>query len=490
MIFIVTLCGLALTAVTLFQYAKKTTPVVKNLQFEVLQSKYLTAYYLATFSDWLQGPYVYKVYSDYGYEEEEIAVLYIAGFASSSLFGTVVGHLADKYGRKILCVSFGLIYSICCLSKLSSKFFCLLLGRVLGGISTSILFSTFEAWYINEHINHLSLPPEWLNITFSKASFSTGFLAIVAGVICQISADTLNLGVVSPFIIAIPFLLLCSYVVHKSWNEHPPPKTTSNTSFLTPIYLILCQDRNLLVLSLIQSMFEAVMYTFIFSWTPIISDLKPPLGIVFSSFMLAFMIGSKVYGMWLSHRLPPQFVLVVAAGSSFLSLSIVSQVISHVLYSSQEHSLSIDSRTFLTQICFICFVFYEMLLGIYFPVMGYLKSRVIPEEYRASMANWFRAPMNIFTCISLTFNRLNKSQNTASFSPSVLVFEKFNLIYVLCSIFLFLTTLASLEFKRRYTKRFRSEELFYESKDNAQNNEIEGSRLLSIQHNQAEGSAE
>lgn len=470
MIFIITLCGLALSALTLFHYAKKTKPAVENLQFEVLQKKYLTAYYLATFSDWLQGPYVYKVYSDYGYEEEEIAVLYIAGFASSSLFGTVVGHLADKYGRKILCVSFGFIYSICCLSKLSSEFYCLLLGRVLGGISTSILFSTFEAWYINEHINHFNLPPEWLNITFSKASFSTGFLAIMAGIISQIFADTLNLGAVSPFIIAIPFLLMCSYFVLKSWNEHPPPKTTLNHSFLTPVYLILCQDRNLLVLSLIQSMFEAVMYTFIYSWTPIISELKPPLGIVFSSFMLAFMIGSKVYGMWLSHQHPPQLVLVVAAGCSFISLAIVGQVISYVLYSSQHHSLSVDSRKVLTQICFVCFVLYEMCLGVYFPVMGYLKSRVIPEEYRASMANWFRAPMNLFTCISLTFNRFNKSQNNESYSPSVLLFEKFNTIYMLCSVFLLFTTLASLEFKRRYTNRFRTDELLYESKDFAQNN--------------------
>ena len=33
------------------------------------------------------GPYVYKLYAYYGFKESQIAVLYVAGFASSVLFG-------------------------------------------------------------------------------------------------------------------------------------------------------------------------------------------------------------------------------------------------------------------------------------------------------------------------------------------------------------------------------------------------------------------
>jgi len=46
--------------------------------------------------DWLQGPYVYYLYSTYGYGKGEIGQLFIAGFGSSMLFGTIVGSLADK----------------------------------------------------------------------------------------------------------------------------------------------------------------------------------------------------------------------------------------------------------------------------------------------------------------------------------------------------------------------------------------------------------
>ena len=47
-------------------------------------------------ADWLQGPYVYALYQSYGFEPNEIAQLFVAGFLSSAIFGTFVGSLADK----------------------------------------------------------------------------------------------------------------------------------------------------------------------------------------------------------------------------------------------------------------------------------------------------------------------------------------------------------------------------------------------------------
>ena len=46
--------------------------------------------------DWLQGPYVYALYQHYGYTVKDIGRLFIAGFGSSMIFGTIVGSLADK----------------------------------------------------------------------------------------------------------------------------------------------------------------------------------------------------------------------------------------------------------------------------------------------------------------------------------------------------------------------------------------------------------
>ncbi len=88
--------------------------------YKVLQRKYFPAYFLAllgrinvtdaacnrfdlttifaacTVGDWLQGPYVYQLYSHYGYSEGSIAILFLTGFASSGVFGTFTGPMADK----------------------------------------------------------------------------------------------------------------------------------------------------------------------------------------------------------------------------------------------------------------------------------------------------------------------------------------------------------------------------------------------------------
>ena len=56
---------------------------------------YLPPFLLATFADWVQGPYQYKVYTSYGFDEHDIGRLYICGFGSSLLFGTYVAGVSD-----------------------------------------------------------------------------------------------------------------------------------------------------------------------------------------------------------------------------------------------------------------------------------------------------------------------------------------------------------------------------------------------------------
>jgi hypothetical protein len=46
--------------------------------------------------DWLQGPHVYALYESYSMTKHDIELLFIAGFGSSMLFGTIIGSFADK----------------------------------------------------------------------------------------------------------------------------------------------------------------------------------------------------------------------------------------------------------------------------------------------------------------------------------------------------------------------------------------------------------
>lgn len=63
----------------------------------------------------------------------------------------------------------------------------LLIGRVLGGMSTSLLFTCFESWMVSEHRKR-GFDDELLASTFSLASAGNGIVAILAGFVAQIAA--------------------------------------------------------------------------------------------------------------------------------------------------------------------------------------------------------------------------------------------------------------------------------------------------------------
>jgi len=48
-------------------------------------------------SDWVQGPYLYTLYESYTFSMYDIAVLFIVGFVSSAVFGTVIANTADVW---------------------------------------------------------------------------------------------------------------------------------------------------------------------------------------------------------------------------------------------------------------------------------------------------------------------------------------------------------------------------------------------------------
>jgi hypothetical protein len=90
-----------------------TTEEEKKTHAKLLK-KYLFVYLLATFSDWLQGPYVYALYMEYGFKQHEIAQLFVAGFASSMIFGS---FMADWGGRRSFVILFAIVYGASCFTK-------------------------------------------------------------------------------------------------------------------------------------------------------------------------------------------------------------------------------------------------------------------------------------------------------------------------------------------------------------------------------------
>ncbi|GLJ13442.1 hypothetical protein SUGI_0212370 [Cryptomeria japonica] len=83
-----------------------------------------------------------------------------------------------------------------------------MLGHILGGIATSLLFSSFESWLVAEHFNR-GFDPQWLSLRFSKATFlENGLVAIMSRLFANTHADTLGFGPFSPFDVVACFLAI------------------------------------------------------------------------------------------------------------------------------------------------------------------------------------------------------------------------------------------------------------------------------------------
>eukprot|EP00953_Heterococcus_sp_UTEX-ZZ885_P014546 8228-Heterococcus_DN1.PRE.9 len=181
--------------------------------FRRFQLKYLTAYLIIMLADWLQGTNMYTLYQSYGVS---VGTLFLTGFSSSAVFGTFLGLFVDRYGRRLGCLVFCVLEIIINTLEHYPAMHLLLLGRVLGGISTSLLFTAFESWMVSEHRKR-GFPEAWLASTFSLSTVGNGIVAILAGIIAQVAAD--KLGEIGPFQVAIALTAL-TLVLLLFWEEN------------------------------------------------------------------------------------------------------------------------------------------------------------------------------------------------------------------------------------------------------------------------------
>ncbi|KAE9459632.1 hypothetical protein C3L33_08462, partial [Rhododendron williamsianum] len=376
--------------------------------------------------DWLQGPYVYYLYSQYGYGKGEIGQLFIAGFGSSMLFGTIVGSLADKQGRKRACVTYCITYILSCFTKHSPHYKVLMLGRVLGGIATSLLFSAFESWLVAEH-NKRGFEQQWLSLTFSKAIFlGNGLVAILAGLFGNLLVDTFSLGPVAPFDAAACFLAIGMAVILSSWTENYGDHS-ENKDLLSQFKgaaIAIASDEKIALLGAIQSLFEGSMYTFVFLWTPALSpnDEEIPHGFIFATFMLASMLGSSIASRLMARSSLKvesymQIVFAISAAALFIPVGTNFLV--------PPSNVKGGSISFSGCIQLVGFCAFEACVGIFWPSIMKMRSQYIPEEARSTIMNFFRIPLNIFVCIVL--------YNVNAF-PIIVMFG-------MCSIFLFVASI-------------------------------------------------
>lgn len=387
---------LSITTAVLAWLARPSTKETPPPGFTAFQTTYLSVWVLCVAADWLQGPYVYALYSDYGFKTHEIAQLFVAGFGSSLIFGCIVGCVADRFGRKKCCLAYCAFYIISCVSKHFKSYPVLMLGRVTGGIATSLLFSCFECWMVSEHTVRYKFSGQMLNYLFGLKFTLMYAVAIISGLIAQIGADNYTFGPISqgsifytggscvPFDMSIGFLLVGGLLISLLWTENygeqrELPGTSGFVQQASSALRFLCNDGRLACLCTVVACFEGAMFAFVFHWTPALATkTATPFGVIFSLFMMACMCGASVATL-VSKNATALRQLVCVCAVALLAFAIA--------------SVTAGNQNYLFH-CFLSFLLFEFCVGAYYPSIGMLKSQVVPENVRGTMYNLFRVPLN------------------------------------------------------------------------------------------------
>eukprot|EP00808_Paulinella_micropora_P024877 g56531.t1 len=388
---------------------------VRSSHFVRFQWVYLVVYYASMFGDWLQGPYVYALYDAYGFKKEDIATLFVAGFGSSMVFGTFIGSLADQMGRKRFVILYCVLYVASCITKHFNSYKVLMVGRLLGGIATSLLFSVFDSWLVAEH-NLRNFPEKDLGSTFSMAYFGNSIVAILSGLIGEkvaqfhpmapvansttvdqddaVANSTTTFhygGFISPFDLAILFLVVAGLLTCCLWSENYGQRDFNaaglSLSAMGGAMKEIKNNNKVLLIGLMSSLFESSMYTFVFLWTPILTDVDGkgiPFGTIFAVFMLSCMGGSSMF--------------------KLLSSSYQSEQLTQVMFVVAALSLLVPVFVPSAPVIIGCFMIFEVCVGLYWPAMGTLKGMIVPEASRSAIYNIFRVPLNLMVLGVLCFN--------------------------------------------------------------------------------------
>jgi len=374
-----------------FSGAKRTEKV--DASFDSFQRNYMFVWLLIMLADWLQGTHMYTLYMSY---DQDVGTLFLTGFLASAVFGTFIGSFIDSFGRKngvmLYCVLEIIINGL----EHYNDFTWLMVGRVLGGVSTSLLFSAFESWMVAEHRKR-GYPEVLLAETFGLMSAGNGLVAVVAGVMAQVAADIL--GDIGPFQLAIFLTVVALVIIALTWTENYGGEEHKEgiTHNLRKGVKAIREDPKVFLLGSISSCFEGATFTFVFLWVPSLFALAPggrvPTGLVFSCFMICISIGGSLFDTLNKWTRVEQF-----SGWVFLIASLATMVPAAV-FKLRGDSSQPASFMFAFLPCLLGFLVLETCVGLFNPSAATMRSRYVPGALMSTIMNFFRVPLNMIVVV-------------------------------------------------------------------------------------------
>ena len=331
--------------------------------------------------------------------QTQVAIIYICGLISSAVFFPAKDFITARLGRRKTAAVFCLLYILSCVLTAFPKYGILIIGRCIAGLANTILFSTLESWCVHEHVENYDFPKEWIPITFSHVAFGSSIAAVAAGFLADISARWLSFGPVAPFLLAIPVFIASIACLFIFWNENFNEKKEISRADIqrscSDGLKQILQNTDIFLIGTIQSLFESVLFVFVFMWTPaldVFRDAHIPLGIAFASFMVCFLLGGIVCD-----------YLIGKVGYTITRVLVVISAASAIVFVVAAYVAWNQGAALYRLKMLVCLQAFELLCGFYFPIMRVLREKVLPKDHLLSITNWFRVPLTLLSSLALLF---------------------------------------------------------------------------------------
>ena len=220
-------------------------------------------------------------------------------------------------------------------------------------------------------------------------------------------------GPTGPFELSIGFLAVGALLSSFLWKENKAEEVESTNGeekkkqTIKDALDVVRADPKIMLVGAVQSLFEAAMYIFVLQWPPAISGVvskvfgegATPYGTVFSCFMASCLLGSTIFGQLVKKNVPTETFT-----SSMLSVATIAMGVA-AWVSASSTAVAMPLATLVG-----AFFAFEACVGMYFPSIGTLRSKYVPDSHRSVIMNLFGIPLNaLVVSVFLSIKRLGVS---------------------------------------------------------------------------------
>jgi len=422
----------------------KQSNVPSSKDFMDFRLKYLIVYAAIMLADGLQGTHLYALYSGYGYT---VANLYSIGFITGAVTSPFTGPLVDRFGRKKSAMFYCFFEIIINVIEQYENFWGLIASRMIGGITTNLLSTVFESWLATEHRRRKfdgdGAEEPRLGLVMRDSTIVSRFAAIASGYIAHYLAAKSGNG--GPFAGAVFFTCIALVVVFCLWTENYGNTTADDASetsgenayelmtfrsHMVGAFNTIVGDTTISRIGLIEGLTEGTLQTFVFLWSPALAHFalsapqaaigmgegaEPAYGLIFGWFMACGVVGGIVQ--------PYVQEYVTMSGWEDSNTVLTEGKRTHHERGRDQSTIQtgylltisyiftallflipalVDAQSpYAFSFSLLAFLVYEILVGIYLPCQGVIRSVFMPKESTCSVMTMLRIVVNVAVALGV-----------------------------------------------------------------------------------------